>query len=349
MSKNRNPHQITYLASFLVALSSTFIVVIAYFVFSLNFHLAYSVLFGLSIWAIAYFIIRYYIENYIYRKIKLIYKTIRRTKSSTKEKRIDLTKDKDILEDVETEAVEFVRDREIEMESLRSLADYRRNYMGNISHELKTPIFNIQGYLHTLIDGALYDEKINKLYLQKAYKNVNRLLTIIEDLDVIHKLESGEKELEFEELDIKELVLDVFDEMEMSASDKNIELKFKEGADQAFMVHADKDQIRQVFTNLITNAIKYSNENGFAKVSFYDMDKTILVEISDNGLGIDEKHLKYIFDRFYRVDESRSRDRGGSGIGLAIVKHIIEAHGQVISVRSTVGEGSTFGFSLKKA
>jgi two-component system phosphate regulon sensor histidine kinase PhoR len=349
MSKNRNPHQITYLASFLVALVSLFILIVAHLIFKPNFHIAYTSLIGLSIWIFSYFIFRHYIENYIYRKIKLIYKIIRRTKTSTKEKRIDILKDKDILEDVETEAEKFVRDREIEMESLRSLADYRRNYMGNISHELKTPIFNIQGYLHTLIDGALYDEKINKVYLQKAYKNVNRLLTIIEDLDVIHKLESGEKELAYEEFDIKELVLDVFDEMEMSASDKNIDLKFKPGADESFMVNADKEQIRQVFTNLITNAIKYSNENGFAKVSFYDMDKTILVEISDNGLGIDEKHLKYIFDRFYRVDESRSRDRGGSGIGLAIVKHIIEAHGQVISVRSTSGEGSTFGFSLKKA
>ena len=349
MSKNQNPHQITYQASFLIAMVITIILIASFYVFNIQGHPLWVIPIGIATWVFSYFIIRHYLEKYIYRKVKLIYKTIRKTKTSTKEKGISLVKDKDILEEVENEAEQFVRDREIEMESLRSLAVYRRNYMGNISHELKTPIFNIQGYLHTLIDGALYDEKINKTYLKKAYKNVDRLLTIIEDLDVIHKLESGEKELELTTFDIKELLVDVFDELEMLAADKKVQLKLKDGADDGFQVTADRDQIRQVFTNLITNAIKYGHDDGFVKVSFYDMDQTILVEVSDNGIGIDEKHMKYIFDRFYRVDESRSRDRGGSGIGLAIVKHIIEAHSQVISVRSTVGEGSTFGFSLKKA
>lgn len=256
---------------------------------------------------------------------------------------------KESLEDVNTKVIEWAENTKKEIASLKSLEEYRKNYVGNISHELKTPIFTIQAYLHTLIEGGIYDENINLDYLKRAADNTERLQNIVEDLDIINKLESGIAELDIRKFDIRELVKDIFLDLKSIAKKKKIKLQLKEGASSSYFVLADRESIRQVFTNLLVNSIKYGKEGGITKVSFYDMDSELLTEISDNGIGIEDKHLKHVFDRFYRVDSSRSRKQGGSGLGLSIVKHIIEAHDQTINVRSTLDIGSTFGFTLAKA
>jgi len=255
---------------------------------------------------------------------------------------------KNILEDVETEVDAWMEQSSRELEELERLATYRRRFIGDVSHELKTPIFNIQGFVHTLLDGALYDPEVNENYLKRAAKNIERLQSIVEELEVINKLESGQMVLDLQEFDLYALVQEVYTDLEMRAKERNIRFAFKEGASQHFQVRADKESIRQVLINLVHNSIKYGTEGGLTKVSFYDLESYILVEVSDSGIGISQENLKHVFDRFYRVDKSRSRDAGGTGLGLSIVKHIIEAHKQTVNVRSTEDKGSTFGFTLEK-
>ena len=310
-----------------------------------------SYLVGISILILVfitnYLIIQLVLKQYIFRRIKLIYKRIQDSKVSMPPQ-ITRENEENMLFEVEQDVEDWATQQEIEIQSLKTLEKYRKRFLGNVSHELKTPIFSIQGYIYTLLDGGLYDEEINEKYLYRAAKNVERVLTIVKDLDEITKLESGELILNVSSFDIKELVNEVFIDMEIPALENETSLIFKEGADKSFNVKGDREYIRQVFNNLIINSIKYGKESGFTKVSFYDMDKHVLVEISDNGIGIEKKHLKHLFDRFYRVDKSRSRSSGGSGLGLSIVKHILEAHNQSIKVRSTPNLGSTFNFTLEK-
>lgn len=307
------------------------------------------ILFPATMLLTAYLVNIYYLKNYIYRKVKVIYKTIHRHKRSPEEKAPSIEVDTNIIEEVEKEVNEWADIQQKELDRFRAWADYRRKFVGDISHELKTPIFTIQGYLHTLLDGGLYDDKVNMTFLKKAAKNVDRLYTIVEDLSAIARLEAGNLVLEMQAFDIKELTEEVFEDLEIRAREREVSLEFKDGADQNYKVLADREYIRQVLTNLIHNSIKYGNPGGRTKVGFYDMDKNMLIEVADNGIGIPKNHLIHVFDRFYRVDKSRSRAQGGSGLGLSIVKHIIEAHKQTINVRSTPGVGSTFGFTLEKA
>lgn len=244
---------------------------------------------------------------------------------------------------------EWAETQRQEIKRYKNWAEYRRRFVGDISHELKTPIFNVQGYIHSLLDGAIDDEKINRIFLTKAARNIDRLQTIVEDLEAIARLESGEMLLELQTFDLRNLVEEVFEELEFKAKEQEVFLGFKDGASQTYKVKADRESIRQVLINLVNNSIKYGRDNGRTRVGFYDMDKNILVEVADNGIGIPKKHLNHVFDRFYRVDKSRSRTQGGSGLGLSIVKHIVEAHNQTINVRSTPNLGSTFGFTLEKA
>ena len=296
----------------------------------------------------AYLVIFYYLKRYIYRKIKLIYKTIHRQKVSPGQKSNQVNINADIIGEVEKEVEIWAALQREELDKYKSWAEYRRRFLGDISHELKTPIFNIQGYIHSLLEGGLEDEKVNVSFLQKAARNVDRLQTIVEDLEAISRLESGEMILDIQTFDIRELTLDVFEELEIKARKKGITLELKEGAQAGKRVKADRESIRQVLINLIHNSIKYGKSGGRTKVGFYDMDKYILLEVADNGIGIPSEHLPHVFDRFYRVDKSRSRDQGGSGLGLSIVKHIIEAHHQTINVRSSDNLGATFGFTLEK-
>lgn len=296
-----------------------------------------------------FFLVRYVLERFVFRKIKLIYKIINESKRNPNMDNKVFNIDEFSIESVNEEVAEWAKKKESEIAYLTDLEDYRRSYLGNISHELKTPIFSIQGYLHTLKEGGLYDETVNMKYLDRALSNLDRLEDIVMDLETINKLESGAEELSIETFDIKELALDTMKDLEVMADQKNISFKLKEGATKSFNVKADREKIRQVFTNLFSNSIKYGSEQGgLTKVGFYDMADKVLIEVSDNGVGIDGDHIKHLFDRFYRVDKSGSRHRGGAGLGLAIVKHIIEAHQQNINVRSTPGIGSTFGFTLKK-
>ena len=215
--------------------------------------------------------------------------------------------------------------------------------------KIKTPIFNVQGYLHTLLDGAINDPEVNISFLTKAARNVDRLQNIVEDLETISKLEAGKMVIDLQTFDLYQLASEVFEELEIKALNKQAKLSFKLGASKGFYVRADKDYIRQVLNNLINNSIKYGKIGGSTKIGFYDMDKVILTEVSDNGIGIAQNHLQHLFDRFYRVDRNRSRDAGGTGLGLSIVKHILEAHNQSVQVRSTENVGTTFSFTLEKA
>lgn len=293
-------------------------------------------------------LILYTLQNFIYRKIKLIYKLIYQTKASKREefyynnilpqKSID-----EVREDVEA----WAKQKKNEIEVLKQNEAFRKEFLQNLSHELKTPIFAIQGYVDTLLGGALSNEAVNTKFLNNTSRNVDRLVNLLDDLDEISRLESGQQKLNLSTFIIQDLYREVADSLFIKAKEKNIRCIIKKGCELPFSVNADKEKIRQVLINLVDNAVKYGKQNGTIEASFYNVDgKTVLVEISDDGYGISEEHLPRIFERFYRTDLARSRKEGGSGLGLSICKHIIEAHGQTMHVRSKIEVGTTIGFSL---
>lgn len=299
---------------------------------------------------LSFFLFFYTLEFFIYRKIKLIYKTIHSLKTQKYDAVLEnFSWEKDPIFEMSKEVINWARDKKMEIDQLKKVADFRKEFLGNVSHELKTPIFSIQGYLHTLLDGAIYDEEVNTKFLKKAAKSTDRLSDLVADLLEISNLESGELQMNLERFDINSLTKDVYEQFEVKAKEKAIELVIKEGCNKPFFVMADKYRIRTVLVNLVSNSIKYGNNNGYTVASYYVMGDNILIEIADSGEGINQEFLPRIFERFYRVDKSRSRNNeaGGTGLGLAIVKHIIEAHHQTINVRSTLGKGTTFGFTLK--
>jgi len=301
-----------------------------------------------AVFIVSFVIINYSLEKFIYQKIKIIYKTIGQLKPGKKEEIKQKTKSEDVLEIVNQVVLDWNEEKQKEIDELKQMAKYRREFVGNVSHELKTPIFNIQGYILTLLDGGIDDPEINVKFLKKAKKSVNRMIAIVEDLEEINKLESGELKLKKETFDLLELTREVVEFLEMKAEEFKAEITIRSPF-RTIKVLADKRRVRQVLINLIDNAIKYGNqENNLIKISFYDFHDNYLVEVSDNGIGIPEENLPRIFERFFRTDFSRSREKGGSGLGLAIVKHIIEAHQQTITVRSEYGKGTTFSFTLGK-
>ncbi len=350
IKKNPTPKQIAFYSAILVTLIYLFSAVIHEFIpRSLETWYIFIIVPVLLLLG-GYLIMQDSIERFIYRKIKLIYKTIT-TSKHTKDKVSDMMKtDADnIIDEVENEVIEREKSREAEINQLKKMGEYRKQFLGDVSHELKTPLFHIQGYIETLIDGGIHDDKINMEYLQKASKNVDRLTLIIKDLQTISLIEHEKLNLNIEKFDLGELTEEVFELVKKDAEDNKISLGFKKGILNHSNVKADRDKIRQVLLNLISNSIKYGNEGGSTNVGCYDMDKKIMIEVSDNGIGIPEKHLSRIFERFYRVDKSRSRAKGGTGLGLSIVKYLLEAHGENINVRSTYRVGSTFSFTLPKA
>ncbi len=324
-------------------------VFLAAFFFIANYwspNLFYSLAISIPLFfALSFALVNFFVNRFIYSKIKPIYKSIH----DFKPKNAEEENKEDIFSSVNNEVASWMKDRTQEIQELKQMEKYRKEFLGDVSHELKTPIFNIQGYILTLMDGGLDDPNINKLYLNRTEKSIDRMITIIDDLEAISKLEAGELELYTESFNLLQLIDDVFDLQEIRANEKNIKLKYGKGFDRALLVNADKQRMFQVISNLIVNSINYGKKGGTTSVSFYDMDNRILVEIKDNGMGISDENLPRIFERFYRADKSRSREQGGTGLGLAIVKHIIEAHKQRINVRSKLGKGSSFTFTLEKA
>lgn len=347
--KNPTPREVSISVAGSIAGILMFVIMLTKFFFTPAIYWWHIIAVGLFSFSISFVIVLAAIQQFIYRKIKLIYKKISTIKLETIEKVDTFRSDIDVISEADTEVDLWLDNKNKEIENLKIEEAYRKEYLGNVAHELKTPLFTIQGYVETLIDGALNDPEVNMKYLNKAKKNIKRLNKIITDLDTINVLESESFMLEREAFDINLLTKEVFEELERKAKLFNIDLKIKEGTDSSFMVYGDVEKVRQVLINLIENSIKYGKTNGNTQVGFYDMENFILTEVTDDGKGIAEKDLPRLFERFYRVEKSRSRDRGGTGLGLAIVKHIIEAHRQSINVRSKVGIGSTFGFTMQKS
>jgi len=307
--------------------------------------LAFGVSFFLS------FVVFYYlIERYVYSKIKLIYKLIHHLKlgKDLKEALGEHVSD-DPINDVEEEVRQWATEKKIEIQTLKDQEKFRREFLNNISHELKTPLFAIQGYLETLQDGMLVEDPEGAVqFLNKASKNVDRLNYLVRDLDEISKLERGDVVMNFQKFDLSILIVEVMESLERRAKSYEIALIFKDKYNRSMMVYADREKINQVFVNLISNSIKYGKRGGHTYIRLFELHNQVLIEITDDGMGIEEKNIPRLFERFFRTEKSRSRQIGGSGLGLAIVKHILEAHQQTITVRSTVNIGSTFAFTLEK-
>jgi two-component system, OmpR family, phosphate regulon sensor histidine kinase PhoR len=286
-------------------------------------------------------------RQFLNERIRNIYRLISYKKFEDEEYEISLRED--VFVKLEQDTEQWAKNQSEQIQNLEEQANFRREFLGNLAHELKTPVFSIQGYILTLLEGGLEDEKVNREFLERALNGVDRISEILEDLDEISKYEFDRFSLKTSEFDIVDLTRKIFKELEGSAQSKKITFEFSKTFD-AIKVKADQGKISQVLTNLIKNSIIYGSDGGVSTVRFHNLeDKKLLVEVADNGLGIEEKHLSRLFERFYRVDKSRARNIGGSGLGLAIVKHILEAHGESINVRSTEGKGSTFSFTMKMA
>jgi len=309
----------------------------------------FSFVFVILFCTMSYFLVLFILNRYINEKIKPIYKTIREVPVSGKKNKLLETISTTNIADVQKEVEEWAKNQTQEITRLKDLERYRKEFVGNVSHELKTPIFNIQGYVLTLLEGGIDDPKINKLYLQRTEKSIDRMISIVADLESITKLESGELKINMTDFDMVRLTEEVFELAQMLANERGISLQFATKIDKPILVRADKKRIMEVMNNLVGNGIKYGKKRGFVKVGFYDLHETIMIEVSDNGIGMDKNDLYRIFERFYRVDKSRSREQGGTGLGLSIVKHIIEAHDQTINVKSVIDKGTTFTFTLEKA
>jgi two-component system, OmpR family, phosphate regulon sensor histidine kinase PhoR len=301
---------------------------------------------GAVSFAAAYATVLVVIERYIRARLEVLFRLVHDLRSQGGvNSEVDM--DGDVIGKVRSAMVEWAQEERSEIRALKDREKYRREFIGNLAHELKTPIFNMQGYVLTLLDGGLEDERVNRDFLQRASRSTDRLIQIVEDLDMISQLESGVISMTQKTLDLSELVEGSMKEAEQRAAAKGINLRseVKDGT----MVRGDKGRLEQVFANLLNNAIQYGLPGGLVIVRAIAMDQDRwLVEVSDNGIGIAEEHLPRLFERFYRVGSSRSRNEGGSGLGLAIVKHIIEAHDGTISVKSTEGEGTTFSFTLQR-
>lgn len=342
--KLRKPYRFAALTSLLISALLTFLVGFLFDSWSAQMMLS-LVAFAFLSFVLTFVVIQWRIEQFIYSRIKKLYDDLTILQSSA----INTGPVTTDLKTLTAEIEKFAQEKKLEIDGLKVREQYRKDFLGNISHELKTPLFMIQGYILTLLDGAVDDKKVAKKYLQRAAKGVDRLTYIIKDLDLITKFEAGNLTVEPEAFDAVDLVRSVFEMLEMRASKKNITLTFDMEYQQPIMVWADAEKIQQVLTNLIVNAIKYGHEDGTIEVSIEDLVKSkVIIRITDNGEGIAKEHIPRLFERFYRVDKSGSRKEGGSGLGLSIVKHIIEAHGEKIYVESVLGVGSEFSFTLEK-
>lgn len=330
--------------SLLIALFATLTLAIFVLAFS-EISVFWMLFFFILFFFLAFFILQYRIEKFMYARVKKIYKDVRLLDEENFPKP-SITTD---MEELTREVERFAQDKKLEIETLNIRENYRKEFLGNISHELKTPLFTVQSYILTLMDGAMKDKKVRKEYLKRASKGVDRLIYIVKELDMIAKLEVGGLVLERENFNIVPMARNILEMLEMKAAKKNISLVFdKEYADE-IIVNADKERIEQVLTNLVVNSLKNGKQDGTTEISLENLSENkFLVRVTDNGEGISKENLPRIFERFFRVDKSGSRKEGGSGLGLSIVKHIVEAHNEKIYVESQWGIGSEFSFTLEK-
>lgn len=348
MQKLKNPTLVILLSSISAIAQSAIISYVAYKITSeFNFSLGLACFF--IAFLVSFFMIYFVYNHVIFTKINKLYEVVK----SQQPKEIPNTEieleEVDAITRLEDEIQKLSVERERELEQIKHRDSYRKEFLGNVSHELKTPIFNIQGYVSTLIDGGIHDDSINIEYLKRADKSIDRMIQIVDDLETISQLEVGALELDVEKYDITNQLKDALEALEMQAEKKGIRLQLNKKYDKPIFVLADKFRIKMVLMNLISNSIKYGKEDGKTTISLDFYNNQVLVEVKDNGIGIDEKHLPRLFERFYRVDKGRSREQGGTGLGLAIVKHIIEAHNETINVESKLDKGTTFVFTLKRA
>ena len=344
--KQRTPYQFSLVTSLYITLVFTgFFLAIAYYSFGyIKWFL--TLVFTLITYGVVFFIVQFRVKKFIYEKVKKIYNDV----SLLEEARLRPDQITTDMETLSTEVRNLASSRKLEIESLKIQEEYRKEFMGNVSHELKTPLFTVQGYILTLLDGAIKDKSVREKYLQRADKAVERMIYLVEDLDMITKLETGDLNLDYTYFDIVETVRNTFDLLEMKAAKKNVTLTFDTDYTAPVMVHADEERIQQLMTNLLENAIKYGKKDGTTEVSIQNLiENKLIIRITDNGEGIHEEHIPRLFERFYRVDKSGNRKVGGSGLGLSIVKHIIEAHDEKIYVESEYGVGSEFSFTIEKA
>lgn len=340
--KNLSPRQVAAIN----AVSISILVALACYIFTANWLAALATL--VILFAISYALINFLLQEFIYHRIKLIYKFIYQTKASKKEETYyKYILPKKSIDEVSEEVEKWAEQRKAEIEVLKANEVYRKEFLQNLAHEFKTPIFAIQGYVDTLLDGAMEQPDIRKKFLENASRNIDRLVNLMNDLDEISKLESGEQLLYKQNFIIQDIIREVYESLSIKLDKKNIAFSIKKGCEAPVVVFADKEKIRMVLINLVENAFKYGKMDGNIVASVYKTDgDNVLIEISDDGIGIEEEHLPRIFERFYRTDAARSRDKGGTGLGLAICKHIIEAHGQTIHVRSSPDIGTSVGFTL---
>lgn len=345
---DRTPRSVALASSALLTAISAVVFFFTIYLLDKTFDWQWLVLFLVSGFVVAFFIVYIFIEQFLYRRVKIIYKTIH-SLSTQGERRPRIKMSSDILGTINEQVAEWAEEKIKEVKQLQAADTYRKEFIGNLAHELKTPIFNIQGYIDTLLESDLIDADLNRKFLEKASRNTDRLADLVKDLDLISVIESGSIQLNLVRFDVVELAKRSMESLEQLATEKGISLRLKNQNERPIYVMADKSRIEQVLINLLVNSINYGRKDGETKIRFYDMADNILIEVADDGIGISKEHLPRIFERFYRVDKSRSRHEGGSGLGLAICKHIIESHHQSISVRSTEDVGSTFAFTLKKA
>ncbi len=335
-NKQKNPYQFAFITASLIGVTS-------YLIFLLLG--STSVLGSFLIFLISFLVIQYRTQIFLFNRFKELYEDLEMLDSQKMNKSSISTDMDSLMENIE----EFAKNKKIEIESLKSQEQYRKEFIGNVAHELKTPIFTIQGYISNLLDGAMDDKILLDKYLNRTDNSIERLIYIIKDLDLITQLESSTMNLNISSFNLIDLISDIFEQLEIKSREKNIKLFFDKKYDKEILVKADKARIEQVITNLLVNSINYGSKNGSTEVSISDLtEDKLIVRVTDNGDGIDQEHLPRLFERFYRVDVSRSRSHGGSGLGLAIVKHIIDAHNENIYINSELGVGSEFSFTLQK-
>jgi two-component system phosphate regulon sensor histidine kinase PhoR len=343
VNKNFTPGSISLIAAGSVGIS----IGVIYFLITND--LSESLVLFLGVFTISLTIFYVLVQRFIFSKLRILRKAIQYLNSDTiSYLKILQNPNKDIIFQVSEQVFDFAKDSRYKIDELQKLAEYRKQFLGNVSHELKTPIFSAQGYIHTLLDGALEDSKVNRLFLERASKSMDRLVALVNDLTALSYLQGNEHPLNKTEVNLQDAIEETFEMCNSNEKNKKITLHIKKKSTPDPLVLADEDKIKQVFINLFENAIRYGKKNGVVSVGFYEIDDLMVIEVSDNGYGIEEEHLPRLFERFYRTDQARSRHQGGTGLGLSIVKHIIEQHGFKISVTSKINQGTTFSFMLER-